>query len=156
MVAFWAEKSERNHCQSLLNGTIMLSNRLSYPPSPGRTRLARYQDGSRAVFVYTYREIAPFRVLRCCMEMLRVLVIAWGAVGAVLLVLLGYRGTLTRYEEDQIFLNDAVSMESQQQTDIQRKLLKIRPFLVAMVWTIGALTTVILVMFVKDMVSHLL
>jgi hypothetical protein len=90
------------------------------------------------------------------MEMLRVLVIAWGAVGAVLLVLLGYRGTLTRYEEDQIFLNDAVSMESQQQTDIQRKLLKIRPFLVAMVWTIGALTTVILVMFVKDMVSHLL
>jgi hypothetical protein len=90
------------------------------------------------------------------MEMLRVLVIAWGAVGAVLLVLLGYRGTLTRYEEDQIFLNDAVSMESQQQTDIQRKLLKIRPFLVAMVWTTGALTAVILVMFVKDMVSHLL
>jgi hypothetical protein len=90
------------------------------------------------------------------MEMLRVLVIAWGAVGAVLLVLLGYRGTLTRYEEDQIFLNDAVSMESQQQTDIQRKLLKIRPFLVAMVWTIGALTAVILVMFIKDMVVHLL
>jgi len=28
--------------------------------------------------------------------------------------------------------------------------------LVAMVWTIGALTAVILVVFVKDMVSHLL
>jgi hypothetical protein len=90
------------------------------------------------------------------MEMLRVLVIAWGAVGAALLVLLGYRGTLTRYEEDQIFLSDAVSMESQQQTDIQRKLLRIRPALVTMAWTIGALTAVILVVFVKDMVSHLL
>jgi hypothetical protein len=89
------------------------------------------------------------------MEMLRVLVIAWGAVGAALLVLLGYRGTLTRYEEDQIFLSDAVSMESQQQNDIQRKLLKIRPALVAMVWTIGALTAVILVVFIRDMVVHL-
>ncbi len=90
------------------------------------------------------------------MDVLRGLVIAWGAVGAVLLVLLGYRGTLTRYEEDQIFLNDAVTVEAQQQNDIQRKLLRIRPLLVAMLWTIGALTAVILVMFVKDMVSHLL
>ncbi len=90
------------------------------------------------------------------MDILRVLVIAWGAVGAMLLVLLGYRGTLTRYEEDQIFLSDAVSVESQQQTDIQRKLLKIRPALVAMMWAIGTLTAVILVVFVKDMVSHLL
>ena len=89
------------------------------------------------------------------MAMLRILVIAWGAVGAVLLVLLGYRGTLTRYEEDQIFLNDAVSVESQEQGEIQRKLLKIRPFLVAMVWTIGALTVVILGVFVKDMLGHL-
>ncbi len=90
------------------------------------------------------------------MEILRVLVIAWGAVGAVLLVLLGYRGTLTRYEEDQIFLNDAVTVEAQQQGDIQRKLLQIRPFLVAMLWTIGVLTAVILGMFIRDMVVHLL
>lgn len=90
------------------------------------------------------------------MDVLRVLVIAWAAVGAALLVLLGYRGTLTRYEEDQIFLSDAVSMESQQQSDIQRKLLRIRPALVAMVWAIGALTAVILVVFIKDMVSHLM
>lgn len=90
------------------------------------------------------------------MELLRYLVIAWGAVGAALLVLLGYRGTLTRYEEDQIFLSDAVSMESQQQSDIQRKLLAIRPFLVFMVWAIGLLTAGILGVFVKDMLSHLL
>jgi hypothetical protein len=90
------------------------------------------------------------------MDVLRVLVIAWGAVGAVLLVLLGYRGTLTRYEEDQIFLNDAVTVEAQQQGDIQRKLVQIRPFLVVTLWTIGALTAVILGMFIRDMLVHLL
>ncbi len=89
------------------------------------------------------------------MEMLRGLVIAWGAVGAVLLVLLGYRGTLTRYEEDQIFLSEAVSGESRAQDEIQRKLTQIRPFLVTMLWTIGALTLVILVLFVKDLLAHL-
>jgi hypothetical protein len=90
------------------------------------------------------------------MELLRYLVIAWGAVGALLLVLLGYRGTLTRYEEDQIFLSDAVSMESRAQDEIQRKLLVIRPYLVTMVWAICLLTAGILGVFVTDMVSHLL
>ncbi len=91
------------------------------------------------------------------MDMLRILVIAWGAVGAMLLVLLGYRGTLTRYEEDQIFLSESAgSAVANEQSEIQRKLMAIRPFLVAMLWTIGALTAVILVMFVKDIVSHLL
>ncbi len=90
------------------------------------------------------------------MEALRYLVIAWGAVGIVLLVLLGYRGTLTRYEEDQIFLNDAVTVESQQQSDIQRKLLKLRPLLVATLWTIGLLTAVILGFFIRDMIIHLM
>jgi hypothetical protein len=90
------------------------------------------------------------------MNVLPVLWVAWGAVAAVLLVLLGYRGTLTRYEEDQIFLNEAVSMEAQQQTDIQRKLLKIRPFLMVMVWMIGLLTAGILGMYIRDAVAHLL
>ena len=89
------------------------------------------------------------------MVVLRYLVIAWGAVGAVLLVLLGYRGTLTRYEEDQIFLSEAVSGESQAQGEIQRKLTAIRPFLVSILWTIGLLTAVIFVVFVKDLIAHL-
>jgi hypothetical protein len=90
------------------------------------------------------------------MNVLPVLWVAWGAVAAVLLVLLGYRGTLTRYEEDQIFLNEAVTMEAQEQGDIQRKLLKIRPFLMVMVWMIGLLTAGILGMYIRDAVAHLL
>jgi hypothetical protein len=90
------------------------------------------------------------------MTVMPVLWIVWGVVAGVLLIMLGYRGTLTRYEEDQIFLNEATSMESQEQSDIQRKLEKIRPFLAIMLWVVGALTLVILGIYVRNAVVHLL
>ena len=90
------------------------------------------------------------------MEILRSLVIAWGAIGAALLVLLGYRGTLTRYEEDQIFLSEVVSVHAVEQGNIQRKLHMIKPVLVVALWSIAALTVVILGLFIRDMVTHLL
>ena len=90
------------------------------------------------------------------MTVMPILWIVWGVVAGVLLIMLGYRGTLTRYEEDQIFLNEATSVESQEQRDIQRKLEKIRPFLAIMLWVVGALTLVILGIYVRDAVVHLL
>ena len=90
------------------------------------------------------------------MTVMPILWIVWGVVAGVLLIMLGYRGTLTRYEEDQIFLNEATSMESQEQSDIQRKLEKIRPFLAIMLWVVGALTLVILGIYVRNAVVHLL
>ena len=90
------------------------------------------------------------------MTVMPVLWIVWGVVAGVLLIMLGYRGTLTRYEEDQIFLNEATSIESQEQSDIQHKLEKIRPYLVLMLWVAGALTLVILGIYVRDAVVHLL
>ena len=90
------------------------------------------------------------------MTVMPVLWIVWGVVAGVLLIMLGYRGTLTRYEEDQIFLNEATSMESQEQSDIQRKLEKIRPFLAIMLWVVSALTLVILGIYVRNAVVHLL
>ena len=44
------------------------------------------------------------------MTVMPILWIVWGVVAGVLLIMLGYRGTLTRYEEDQIFLNEATSV----------------------------------------------
>lgn len=70
--------------------------------------------------------------------------------------MLGYRGTLTRYEEDQIFLDEATSMESREQVDIQRKLGKIRPYLMTTLWVIGALTLVILCIYIRNAVVNLL
>lgn len=90
------------------------------------------------------------------MTVMPILWIVWGVVAGVLLIMLGYRGTLTRYEEDQIFLDEATSMQSQEQTDIQRKLEKIRPFLVIMLWAVGALTLVILGMYIRDAAHNLL
>ena len=90
------------------------------------------------------------------MTVMPILWIVWGVVAGVLLIMLGYRGTLTRYEEDQIFLDEATSMQSQEQTDIQRKLEKIRPYLVIMLWVVGALTLVILGMYIRDAAHNLL
>ncbi|MGC9198106.1 MAG: hypothetical protein ACP5E5_04105 [Acidobacteriaceae bacterium] len=89
------------------------------------------------------------------MTVLPILWIAWGVVAAVLLVLLGYRGTLTRYEEDQIFLDQTSSVEAQEQTVIQQKLSKIRPYLVVTIWVIGALTVAILGLYIQDAVQRL-
>ena len=90
------------------------------------------------------------------MDVMPVLWIVWAVVAGVLLVLLGYRGTLTRYEEDQIFLDEALTAGAQEQSDIQRKLLKIRPFLVVAFWMIGALTAIILGMYIREAVRVLL
>ena len=90
------------------------------------------------------------------MDVMLVLWVAWGVVAAILLVLLGYRGTLTRYEEDQIFLNETGGIEAQEQGEIQRKLEKIRPFLVTTVWAIGTLTVVILGLYVRVAIQNLM
>ncbi|MFP5233797.1 MAG: hypothetical protein ACLGQX_14405 [Acidobacteriota bacterium] len=90
------------------------------------------------------------------MTVLPVLWIVWGVVAAILLILLGYRGTLTRYEEDQIFLDQATSLEAREQGDIQKKLDKIRPYLVGTLWVIGALTVAILGLYVQDAIRHLM
>jgi hypothetical protein len=90
------------------------------------------------------------------MEIVRYLAIAWAVVGAVLLALLAYRGTLTRYEEDQIFLSETVSVHAAEQGKIQQKLHLIKPFLVVALWAIAVLTVVIVGLFIRDMLAHLL
>ncbi len=82
--------------------------------------------------------------------------VAWGVVAVVMLILLGYRGQITRYEEDQIFLDDATSTEMREQNDVQRKLQKLRPYLVVTGWVIGLLTAVILGLYIRDAVLHLM
>jgi hypothetical protein len=57
-----------------------------------------------------------------------ILWIVWAGVLAILLILLAYRGTLTRYEEDQLFLDDAGNHQKQEQTEIVSKCNKIQPY----------------------------
>ena len=57
-----------------------------------------------------------------------VLLTVWAVLTGCFLALLVYRGQLTRYEDEQLFLNDdARSNERKQQTDIVRRINRIQP-----------------------------
>ena len=58
-----------------------------------------------------------------------IMLIVWGIIAACFLALLAYRGQLTRYEEDQLFLSDTESNEQREQTEIVRKVNQINPIL---------------------------
>jgi hypothetical protein len=62
------------------------------------------------------------------MSLIPILLIVWAAVAACFLALLAYRGQLTRYEEDQLFLSETESNEQREQSEIVRKCNKIAPW----------------------------
>ena len=55
------------------------------------------------------------------------LLIAWGVVTAVLLILLFYRSTLTRQEDDQLFIDESSSSRATEQSQLIGKVNKINP-----------------------------
>jgi len=56
-----------------------------------------------------------------------ILLTVWAVLTACFLALLVYRGQLSRYEEDQLFLNDEVLPEQEFQNNILRKLQRVEP-----------------------------
>ena len=76
------------------------------------------------------------------MSHLPVLLIVWAAVAACFLALLAYRGQLTRYEEDQLFLADNHSNEQDEQAEIVRKVNKIKPIVNLFGYAAALLTVV--------------
>jgi hypothetical protein len=61
------------------------------------------------------------------MGYMSILLIVWGVLLACLLALLAYNATLTRYEEDQLFLSDTNDVEKQHQDEIVAKLHRTQP-----------------------------
>ena len=55
------------------------------------------------------------------------LLIAWGVVTGVLLILLFYRSTLTRQEDDQLFIDESSSSRATEQRQLIAKVNKINP-----------------------------
>jgi hypothetical protein len=90
------------------------------------------------------------------MSIMPVLWIVWAGVTAILLVLLAYRGTLTRYEEDQIFLASAGNHQEQQQSEILAKVGKIQPFVRMAIGATCLMSACILGIYVWDAVKHLM
>jgi hypothetical protein len=89
------------------------------------------------------------------MESIPVLLIIWAAVVACFLGLLAYKGQLTRYEEDQLFLSDIRANDQQLQSEIVRKVTKIQPFVRVLVIASAIMTTGIIGIFTYDAWQHL-
>ena len=81
------------------------------------------------------------------------LITIWGALTAILVVLLIYRSTLSMHEDDQLFLSNPDSPMHTEQTELLEKMNKLRPMLKVFGTASGAMILVIGVVFVYQSLS---
>ena len=62
------------------------------------------------------------------MNALPVLIIIWAVFTGLFLALLAYNGTISRYEENQLFLDD-MNVNEKQQSSIMNKINRVMPFI---------------------------
>ena len=80
-----------------------------------------------------------------------ILMIVWGVLAASFLGMLVYRGQLTRYEDDQLFLNEnANHIEHERQTQIVRRIEKMQPVVRALGGAAGLVTASVIGLYVWD------
>jgi hypothetical protein len=90
------------------------------------------------------------------MSFMPVLWIVWAGVTTILLVLLAYRGTITRYEEDQLFLDTANDHQQKEQTEILTRISKVQPYVRLATGATCVLSACILGIYVWDAARHLM
>jgi hypothetical protein len=78
------------------------------------------------------------------MNVLPALVVVWAVLTGLFLALLAYNGTLTRYEENQLFLDDSNATEKQQQSVILRRITQVTPYIRAL-GTLSAVMAVVII-----------
>ncbi len=85
-----------------------------------------------------------------------ILLFVWAALALCFIGLLMYRGQLTRYEEDQLFLNEDLNRhEQEQQTRIVTRVKKIEPLVRFFGVAAGLVTTGVVGMYVYDAWLHI-
>jgi hypothetical protein len=85
-----------------------------------------------------------------------ILMIVWGVLATAFLGLLVYRGQLTRYEDEQLFLNeDANQLAQEKQTAIVKKIQKVSPVVTALGGAAGLVTASVVGMYVWDAWQHI-
>ena len=87
------------------------------------------------------------------MPVISVLWIVWAVFAVCLLSLLLYRGTITRYEDDQLFLDDISARQHQENDAIIRKLGKIQPYLKIFTGVTSVLTAAIVGIYAWDAIK---
>jgi hypothetical protein len=84
------------------------------------------------------------------MNSLPVLIIIWAVMTGLFLALLAYNGTITRYEDDQLFLADINAKEQERQSTIVRRVNRTLPIVRALGWISASLTIVIIAIYTYD------
>lgn len=83
-----------------------------------------------------------------------VMLTIWGVLALVAAGLFVYRSSLTRDEDDQIYLDEAFQHEKAAQEAIVAKVNKIEPAVRASLWAVGAVTLIIVVYYLWDLISE--
>ena len=78
------------------------------------------------------------------MHSLPALIVIWAVLTGLFLALLAYNGTVTRYEENQLFLADINANERNLQSAIVRRVNRIMPYVRAL-GTLSAVMTIVII-----------
>jgi hypothetical protein len=78
------------------------------------------------------------------MNALPALIVIWAILTGLFLALLAYNSTITRYEDNQLFLADINANEQQRQTSIVKRVNKLGPYIRAL-GTLSAIMTVLII-----------
>jgi len=89
------------------------------------------------------------------MTLVPVMWTVWAAFVVFTAALYIYRSSLTRDEEDQIFLDDSFAHEKAAQAVIVSKVARVEPLVRISRWLVVAMTAVVLVYYVRDILVQL-
>ena len=78
----------------------------------------------------------------------------WGVLAVVVAALFLYRTSLTRDEDDQIYLDDAFQHERAAQEAIIAKVNKVEPALRISLWAAGAVTVILVVVYFGGLIAE--
>jgi hypothetical protein len=88
------------------------------------------------------------------MGIVPVMWIVWGALVVLTAALYIYRSTLTKDEEDQIFLDESFQHEQVAQAAIVAKVNKVQPLLRVALWLVGFATLFVIGYYVLDIINQ--
>ena len=89
------------------------------------------------------------------MHYLTIVFIVWAVAATVLLALLAYRSTLTRYEEDCLFLGDSNDLQHKEQESILARVRKVQPAVRAMTVATCIMSVALVGTFIFQLVQQL-
>ena len=89
------------------------------------------------------------------MTFMPIMWIVWSAIVVILAGLHIYRSSLTKNEEDQIFLDDSFEQEKAEQAAIVARVAKVDPMVKIAEWAALTMTIVVIAYYVRDILIHL-